>query len=156
MTQKERYSVDSDLLKEYFPIEKVTSGLLEIYQKIFNLKFVEIKEAPVWHPEVKLYSVFDTTTNAFMGQFYIDLHPREGKYGHACVFTLQPGCQLEDGSRQPAVCLLVCNFTAPTPDKPALLDHQEVTTYFHEFGHAMHCICAQTEHTYFSGRLHSC
>lgn len=151
MTEKEQYSVDTELLKEYFPIEKVTKGLLEIYQLIFNLKFVKLPEAPAWHADAHLYSVFDKSTDQFLGQFYMDLHPRDGKYGHAAVFGLQPGCQVKEGSRQPAVCSLVCNFTAPTEDKPALLYHSEVETYFHEFGHAMHQICSQTEHTYFSG-----
>merc|ERR1712007_144622 len=116
---------------------------------IFNLKFVEIKDCPKWHKDVQLYSVFDASSDAFLGQFYMDLHPRDGKYGHAAVFGLQPGCLLENGERQPAVCGLICNFTAPTDTKPALLDHSEVETYFHEFGHAMHQICSRAEHTYF-------
>ena len=151
MTVKEQYSVDQELLKEYFPIVRVTQGMLDIYQRIFDLRFEKLSEPAAWHADVSLYSVFDATSDQFLGQFYMDLHPREGKYGHAAVFGLQPSVALPTGDRQPAVCALVCNFTAPTADKPALLTHGEVETFFHEFGHAMHQICSQAEHALFAG-----
>ncbi len=87
-----------------------------------------------------------------MGYFYLDLHPREGKYGHACVMPMQPGCvNRVTGNRQVNVCAMMANFSKPTESKPSLLDHGELTTYFHEFGHVMHQICSESETAKFCG-----
>ncbi|ELR17536.1 peptidase family M3 protein [Acanthamoeba castellanii str. Neff] len=92
------YQVDENLIKDYFPFETVTEGMLGVYQDILGLRFEELNDAHTWHRDVRMYAVYDRSTNAFMGQFYLDLWPREGKYPHAAVFPLVPSHHFPSGS----------------------------------------------------------
>ncbi|KAJ1976919.1 metalloendopeptidase [Dimargaris cristalligena] len=149
---KEReYNVDDEAVKQYFSMENVTNGMLDIYQTVLGLRFVETKDAPIWHSEVRVFEVWDSKTNDFIGHFYLDLFPRKGKYNHAACFPIRSGSLLADGSYSTPVAAMVANFSKPTPNAPSLLKHDEVTTYFHELGHVMHGLCSQTKWSRFHG-----
>lgn len=146
------YQVDHEVIKDYFPLHVVTKGLLDVYQEILGLRFAELpkEERHVWHEDVQQFEVFDKDTNSFIGHFYLDLFPRDGKYGHAAEFDVQKGCDTSHG-RQYSAAAMVANFTKPTETKPSLLKFDEVETYFHEFGHVMHELCTVSKYHKFSG-----
>lgn len=135
---KDRYAVDTEALRVYFPYQATLDGMFAIYQKIFGLKFTEVAPPYVWAPGVQLYVVQDSATGAPMGAFYLDMFPREGKFNHFACFPQKSGGVLVDGRYDLPVAALLCNFPAPSADKPSLLKHGEVVTLFHEFGHVMH------------------
>ena len=149
---RNQYGVDHNQLKEYFPLEVVTQGLLDICQDLLGLSFSLVHGVPAWHADVTLFSVTDRSSGRTMGQLYLDLFRREGKEVIGCngyCSILQPGCLLSDGSRQMAIAAIVTKFSKPTADLPCLLEHSQVKTFFHEFGHAMHHLCAQVDYAVF-------
>jgi thimet oligopeptidase len=135
--KKRDYSIDDEVIREYFPAEQVVGHMFEIYSKILGVKFVEVADAQTWAPGVKLYEVRNASDSHFIGNFYTDFYPRDGKYNHFAAFTLIPARMVGEKYRTP-ISSIVGNFNPPTTDKPALLDHDEVETLFHEFGHIMH------------------
>jgi len=135
---KERYAVDTESLRVFFPYEATLRGMLATYERIFGLKYVPVEAPYVWAPGVQLYVVEDAATGAPVGTFYLDMFPREGKYNHFAHFRQQTGHTQPDGKYELPVSVLLCNFPPPSADKPSLLSHSNVTTLFHEFGHVMH------------------
>ncbi|UPT74036.1 MAG: Zn-dependent oligopeptidase [Elusimicrobiota bacterium] len=149
--KKAKYSIDSQKIKEYFPADLVAEQMLSVYQKLLGLKFRRIEDAALWHPDVKLYEVTDASGGEPISYFYMDLFPREGKYKHAAAFSLIGGRALLDGRYQKPVSAMVANFNKPTKDRPSLLTHDEVETFFHEFGHIMHQTLTKARYGRFAG-----
>lgn len=137
--RRERYAFDEELLRPYFPIDRVMAGLFEFVCRVFGLRVVEraAGEAPVWHPEVKFYDMHDRA-GRHVGSFYADWFPRESKRGGAWMSSLITGGPAADGRRLPHLGLICGNLTPPAGERPALLTHREVETIFHEFGHLIH------------------
>jgi len=134
--RKEKYDLDDDEVKPYFSIENVTNGSFMLANKLWGLTFEERPEVPVYHPEVKAYEVFDKD-GSHLAVLLIDPHPRPGKRSGAWCGTYRSG-SYEDGEWVAPVVTMVMNFTRPSGDTPALLSWDETTTFFHEFGHAVH------------------
>jgi thimet oligopeptidase len=135
--KKRNYDLDDELIREYFPTEVVLDGMFKIYSQLLGVKFVEVKKFKSWSPDVKLFETHDVKTGELISYFYMDSYPREGKYGHFAAFTLLDGRKIGD-KYSPPVSAIVGNFNPPTKDKPSLMNHEEVETVFHEFGHIMH------------------
>lgn len=131
----EQHDFDSQEVRPYLQFEKVRDGLFDITGKLFGLRYRRVRGVPVWHPSVEVYDVYEG--RARRGRFYLDLHPREGKYSHAAEFPVVIGLR---GVQLPQAAL-VCNFPDPrTSAGVALMEHSEVETFFHEFGHLLHAI----------------
>lgn len=158
--KKEMLQYDQKKVQEYFPLEKLLPNLLGTFEEIFHLHIeeVELEAEKTWHESVKCYGVYDNQNNEngqLIGHFYIDLYPRDGKYGHAAAFTLKqayiPYSEDMCNERSTPISAMVCNFTRPTKDKPSLLTFGEVETFFHELGHIFHQLLSKNKFAMFSG-----
>ncbi|MFO8055243.1 MAG: M3 family metallopeptidase [Bacteroidales bacterium] len=136
LIRKDKYDLDEDELKPYFTFDNVTEGIFLLANKLYGLTFEPRPEVPVYHKEVKAYEVFDHD-NSHLGILYIDPHPRPSKRSGAWCGTYRPG-HYENGEKISPLVTIVMNFTRPSGDNPAMLSWDETTTYFHEFGHALH------------------
>lgn len=134
--QQHKYEISQELLRPYFPEDKVLSGLFYTVSRLFGLKIVEQTEFDRWHKDVRFFDIFDET-GEHRGSFYLDLYARTGKRGGAWMDDCRVRRQTANGLQKP-VAYLTCNFNGPVDGKPALFTHDEVTTLFHEFGHGIH------------------
>ncbi len=149
--RKRKYQLDSNKVAEYFEVDNVTAGLLSVTAKMYGLVYRKVDE-PVWHPSVRVYEVSTAATSDgsksnVIGKFYLDLQPRDNKYKHAAMFSVRTPKVLPNGQQQTPVAALVCNF--PKPGEP--MPHDQVVTYFHEFGHVLHHLLTHTELARFAG-----
>ena len=134
--RRERYAVDQEKLRKYFPTDKSIQYTMLVAQTLYGVKFREVK-VPVWHPDVRYFDVLDAKTGRFIGGFYLDLYPREGKYRHAAAFPIRGVSRLVH--RTP-LAALVTNFNREG------MDHDELETMMHEFGHVMHNVLSEADY----------
>ncbi|PPQ89666.1 hypothetical protein CVT25_013853 [Psilocybe cyanescens] len=151
---EETLDLDDSLVKEYFPVSVVVPSILTIYQNLLGVRFEELKDASIWHPEVQAFAVWEKDAKdetGFLGYCYLDLFPRAGKYSHAAVWPIFSGYELPNGKRSYPLTAMVANLAKPTPDKPALMRHDDVVTFFHEMGHVFHGLLSRTKFARFHG-----
>ena len=149
--KKERFNVDAEQLRDFFPMQRTLDGMFAVYQRLFGCTFQRVEPPAKWVDDLQLWAVSDTRTGEPLGLFYLDLFPREGKYNHFAVFSVVDGKQLPGGPYQRPTVAMVCNFPPPRPDQPSLLSHDDVVTLFHEFGHVMHSMVTRARFARFSG-----
>lgn len=149
--KKEKYQVDQEVIKQYFPTKTVISGMFDIYQTLFNVKFDAVEDHVAWHNDVQLFKILEKDSSNVLAYFYMDLYPRENKYPHAAAFTLKSGRFLPDGRYNKPVSAIVANFPKPSKETPSLLPINQVETLFHEFGHIIHQTLTRSPYLAFSG-----
>ena len=147
--RQQRYSITQEEVKPYFPATRVVPGMFEVVGRLYGVSFQEVEGIDSWHPDVKFYEIRDHD-GSLRGQFYFDLYARQNKRGGAWMDTCQSRMKTESVEQIP-VAYMVCNFTPPVGDKPALLTHDEVETLFHEFGHGLHHMLTRVDYSAVSG-----
>ncbi|SMG52462.1 peptidyl-dipeptidase Dcp [Marivirga sericea] len=136
--KKKKYAIDDELLRPYFKLENVLDGVFQSAEKLYDIRFKEVNNVTVYHDDVTTYEV-SNTAGELVAIFYADFHPREGKRGGAWMTTYRDQYK-ENGADMRPLVSNVCNFTPSSPGNPSLLTFNEVTTLFHEFGHALHAM----------------
>ena len=146
--RKQKFDLNDEELKPFFPLEKVQDAVFDLAGKLFNLDFKEVTDIQKYHSEVRVYEVFEN--NSLKAVLYVDYFPRKGKRAGAWMTSFKNQWKKDNANSRPHISV-VCNFSKPTADTPSLLTFQEVTTLFHEFGHALHGILADTQYPNLSG-----
>ena len=152
--RKQKFDLNDEELKPYFQLEKVQDAVFRLANRLFGLTFVERTVIPVYHQDVKTYEIFEENANGSKPEqkaiLYVDYHPRKGKRAGAWMTSYKSQFKKDGENSRPHISV-VCNFSKPTADTPSLLTFQEVTTLFHEFGHALHGVLADTQYPNLSG-----
>jgi oligopeptidase A len=146
--QQEKYAVSQELLRPYFPAEKVLDGMFTVVNKLYGITITAVDAVDLYHPDVRFYAI--EKDNKTIANFYFDIYSRDKKRGGAWMADCRTR-RLREGNIQLPVAYLTCNFTPPVGDTPSLLTHQEVTTLFHEFGHGLHHMLTQMTDAAVSG-----
>ena len=142
-----QFNLSQEALKPYFPAPKVLQGLFSIVKRLYGVDIIE-RQAPVWHTDARYFELEDQ--GQVLGGFYFDLYARSGKRGGAWMSGFRSRMQTQHGLQKP-ICYMVCNFTPPVGDQPALLTHDEVITLFHEFGHGLHHMLTEVDNISVAG-----
>ena len=145
--RQSEYDFDAQTVRPYFPFARVKQGVLDVASRLFGVRFARVEEPSVWHPAVECWEMWDGGVLA--GRIYLDMHPRKDKYSHAAQFDLRTGLA---GRRIPETAL-VCNFPGGDPGDPGLMEHGDVRTLFHEFGHLLHALLGGRRHWFGVGGI---
>jgi peptidyl-dipeptidase Dcp len=147
--RQQSYSLDDEQLRPYFTLENVRNGIFTLVEKLYGVTFTQVTDVPVYHEDVVCFGANDSNGD-FLGLIYMDFFPRNGKRGGAWMTDFREQ-RYHNGKRVPPVISLVCNFSPATGDAPALLTPDEVETFFHEFGHALHSLFSSCQYRSLAG-----
>ena len=147
--RKERYDLDEQEIKPYFSLESVRDGIFKVTENLYGLKYKELKDVPKYHDDVTVWEVTEKD-GKHVGILYMDMHPRASKRGGAWMTSYRKQ-QMRNGNRHAPVISIVCNFSKPTGGNPALLTFDETSTFFHEFGHALHGLLSNVNYESLAG-----
>lgn len=149
---KTKYAVDNEAIRQYFPVNTVVDRIMNLYHKLLGVTFVKVQKPNSWNDaDVISYNVFDTKSGKFIGTTFFDFYPRPGKFSHFANWPLIPARRLANGTYRPPVTAILGNWPRPAPGKPALLSHDDVITFFHEFGHNLAALLSTAPYETLSG-----
>lgn len=143
--RKQEYEIDENELKQYFELEASLEGMFNIAGELFGISIKETENTEVWHPDVRFYEIANASDSKTIGYMYLDLYPRDIKRQGAWMMPLIQGAELKEGSYRKPQAVCACNLSKATKEQPSLLSHWEITTLFHEFGHALHHLLTEVK-----------